>query len=175
MPTHAEPRASPDTDCGPLSAERPHLTPDLAVITKPYPRAGKMVSKRMRCLALISHNNMKPAMQACLLVTIVPTPLPHATRTLCYTCTLPRTACTCICTCTWHVLNEHVHVAAHHQPQSYTFYPAHTTPAPFHSSALEPHPIADTLITHPSVTLLARPSPRRISSRPTPISSAASA
>jgi hypothetical protein len=37
------------------------------------PNAGKMVSKRMRCLALISHNNMKPAMQARLLVPLTPT------------------------------------------------------------------------------------------------------
>ena len=51
-------------------------------MTNPFPRAGKMVSKRMRCLALISHNNTKPAMQACLLVPIVPTPLPRAARTL---------------------------------------------------------------------------------------------
>ena len=30
-----------------------------------------MVSKRMRCLALISHNNMKPAMQARLLALVL--------------------------------------------------------------------------------------------------------
>ena len=99
-----------------------------------------MVSKRMRCLALISHNNMKPAMQACLLVPIVPTPLPRAARTLyLHSTSLPARA---HAHAHAHVLHVHVDVAAHHQPQSYTFYPAHTTPAPSHPSALEPHPIA---------------------------------
>ena len=99
-------RASADTDYVSRfgSAGRPHLyTCSRCHVTSPLPSAGKMVSKRMRCLALISHNNMKPAMQARLSYHT------HAAAS--------RTARTLTCT-----LNMHMHMrmcacaceAAHH-------------------------------------------------------------
>ena len=89
-------RASADTDYVSRfgSAGRPHLyTCSRCHVTSPLPSAGKMVSKRMRCLALISHNNMKPAMQARLSYHT------HAaasrTAPARYTCTLNMRMCAC--------------------------------------------------------------------------------